>query len=406
MKKSLLFAFFISIVFAFQSFCYAATPQYIDVKSSDWFYNNTIELSKKGIIDGYTDRSFRPYQLLQRDQLIKLLVVSQGVKLNNSPDYWAISYIQYAIDNKISSPDYPNEITTDFFAASVNRYETTKLALNLITSGEIPKNYSDYSNQIKDFESIPNKYKEIVLKGYALGLITGYPDGSFYGEKTLNRAEASTIIRRIISPSQRFVPMTSNKTKIINSITDRNSELFKDVISFSNLFTDFVIENNEYNYKGITGDFSFTSLELYPFQKSFCENIFAGWSNIGIIIEKAGFIETSLNSSAFSIAVAANQAQLLNSKNISIKVSDNGLISLYLSRSTSPSDPVVSPYLQEFANLIYPGNSELLIAEINSQYISAKQDNLYNKTIDFSPYTINVMNEESNIAFTFSFIKK
>lgn len=406
MKKSMLLVFFISFVFTFQSFCYADTIQYKDVKSSDWFYKNTIELSKRGIIEGYTDNSFKPYQLLQRDQLIKLLVASQGATLTNSQGYWATSYIQYAINNKINILDYPNEITPDFYAKAVNRYETTQLALNLIPVAQIPTNYSDFSNQILDFENIPQKYKDIVLKGYALGIITGYPDGYFYGDKTLNRAEASTIVSRVISPSQRFVPSTIEEKAILEAFADKSSILFKDVIAFSNLFSDFVIENDDFIYKNIIADYSLSSLDLTPFQTSFCKNILVRWSKQAIINQKSGYVEANINATSFSMATADNQAQLLNSANVNIFVSDNGLISLYLPRSSSPTAPNNISYIKDITDLLLPGSSEALIAEINNHYNIAKQNSLYNTTITFTPYNINIMSEESKIAFTFSFIEK
>lgn len=58
---------------------------------------------------------------------------------------------------------------------------------------------------IKDIDEIDDEYLyNSVLKTYVKGIISGYPDGSFSGDRILSRAEASSVIVRLIDKNSRI----------------------------------------------------------------------------------------------------------------------------------------------------------------------------------------------------------
>jgi len=65
----------------------------------------------------------------------------------------------------------------------ITRNEAVKIAVRACEYlGEnAPANYQGYKDYIKDYNSIPAKYKDYVLKGTAIGLIDGYDDSTFRG---------------------------------------------------------------------------------------------------------------------------------------------------------------------------------------------------------------------------------
>mgnify|MGYP000974070041 FL=1 len=87
----------------------------------------------------------------------------------------------------------------------ITRNEAVKIAVRACEYlGEnAPANYQGYKDYIKDYNSIPAKYKDYVLKGTAIGLIDGYDDSTFRGNNNLTRAEGATIIVRIFDKSER-----------------------------------------------------------------------------------------------------------------------------------------------------------------------------------------------------------
>ena len=73
-------------------------------------------------------------------------------------------------------------------------------------------NYDEIQSGIADvdFKTI---YEYDITKAYALGIITGYPDGTFKPENTLTRAESAVVIERLIDESKRQ-PMEGNEEEI------------------------------------------------------------------------------------------------------------------------------------------------------------------------------------------------
>ena len=76
----------------------------------------------------------------------------------------------------------------------------------IILKEEEARDYKKYETDIKDYENIPLEYKEVVLKAYSKGLITGYTDGTFGGEKTMRRSESVAVIARLIDKTLRVLP--------------------------------------------------------------------------------------------------------------------------------------------------------------------------------------------------------
>ena len=66
---------------------YARDEDFNDVPSEYWAYDTIMELSDKGIIDGFDDNTFNPNGEITREQFIKLLVcATDNVEENASTD--------------------------------------------------------------------------------------------------------------------------------------------------------------------------------------------------------------------------------------------------------------------------------------------------------------------------------
>ena len=62
---------------------------------------------------------------------------------------------------------------------------------------------STYATKLKDYSDIPDKFKKYVLQAYGKGIISGYEDGTFRSDGILTRAEASSVLVRLIDKSER-----------------------------------------------------------------------------------------------------------------------------------------------------------------------------------------------------------
>ncbi len=197
MRKIILVVVFMSV-----SISAYAGISFNDVKSSDWYKADLdyIINDSRGILSGYPDGTYRPDVYLQVDQFIKTVIMAAGYTIGNEEGYWAQSYIDKAIEEGFIGSndfdDYTAYITREEMAAIVVKVMQRLESTDYQKTGEISSNLSDVT-------SIMTKYKDDVCKVYELGIITGYPDGTFKPKNTLPRREATVVLRRIIDASAR-----------------------------------------------------------------------------------------------------------------------------------------------------------------------------------------------------------
>lgn len=162
-----------------------------DVNNNDWFYSVVNELSDKGIISGYEDNTFKPQKAVSYAEFLTLLNNSIGEK--QSPDYknseeWYKPTFDY-LKNKgvIANIANPNQ--------EISRNEMAKylsLGLEKLKNQKID---TTTPASIKDFDSIPNEYKDLVASLVNAGLIKGDENQNFNGSKSLTRSETAVIIK-------------------------------------------------------------------------------------------------------------------------------------------------------------------------------------------------------------------
>ena len=118
---------------------WSQTNPYPDVKLDDWFNNAISTLTNMGIINGYEDGTFRP----------------------NNP---------------------------------ITRAELTKMAVSFFSSAD------QYFGKTPSFSDVPADawYTRFIAAAEALGLINGYPDGTFRPTNYITRAETCTIVNRTL----------------------------------------------------------------------------------------------------------------------------------------------------------------------------------------------------------------
>lgn len=206
MKTKVNIIILLLLLFIPTSMTYAEeTKGFIDIKSSDWYQQNISKLTAMGGISGYPDGTFRPNKEITKAEFIKVLISSLGFNdLDKTNDHWASGYINQG--EKLNIIEKNKLIDID---KPITRYEMTKIISNTLSykNEPIPTNLYDYQPLIKDFNKIPNtKLSECVLESFVKGIVSGYPDGNFLGDRSLTRAEATTVIIRILDEDSRKIP--------------------------------------------------------------------------------------------------------------------------------------------------------------------------------------------------------
>ncbi len=173
--------------------------KFSDIKMADWFYDSVNMLVSKGIMAGYQDGSFAPNAAIQVDQFAKMVVKALGYNdIKPSDTDVADGYVAKAMElDLILSGEF------DTFTRSITRGEMVRIVVRALSDEQFESDLSQYEKAIKDFSSIREDLKEAVIKGYSKGIVAGYQDGEFKDNLNATRAEAATIIIRMLEPSMR-----------------------------------------------------------------------------------------------------------------------------------------------------------------------------------------------------------
>ncbi len=188
----------------------AAVLSFSDVSSTHTFHDAIIWCANQSIVGGYTDGTFKPANTVTRNNFVVML--SRAFYADTVAEYNTETYLKYGAFVPNSMALFVNGIlrNTSFetifknsqeMNRGISRYDMAQLMTNIMTKQGFSANNSDKNaaiNKITDYSSIPSQYRDAVANVYALGIITGYADGSFNGEGVMNRGQAAVVIYRMM----------------------------------------------------------------------------------------------------------------------------------------------------------------------------------------------------------------
>lgn len=185
------------------AFAEDSAKTFSDVSPEHWAYTYITELSKTGVISGYTDGTFRPSATVTRAEWAKMLCVAGNISYEGkfidffvdvSKDDWFADYVSASAEYTVFYEDedsnilyLPNEGAT--------REDVTISLVN--TKGYIVE-AADSTNALNfaDSEDITENYILHIASAVEKGLISGYEDNTFKPQDTLTRAQAATLLYR------------------------------------------------------------------------------------------------------------------------------------------------------------------------------------------------------------------
>ena len=191
----------------------AGAAEFSDVPGAHTFHDAVVWCSGQSIVNGYEDNTFRPANTVSRSNFTVMLsraFFAADIEKYKSPIYissgtfWAnyqAMMANQALNNTSFADDTDN---VQEMSRSISRYDMAQLITNIMTRQGFPASSSDKSAaiaKITDYNNIPSQYRDAVANVYALGIITGYSDGSFSGEVTMNRGQAAVVIYRMMQYS-------------------------------------------------------------------------------------------------------------------------------------------------------------------------------------------------------------
>lgn len=184
----------------------AASPTFKDVPETHWAYSYVEQAVSDGIVNGMSPDVFSPSTQVTSAQFFAMLkrVFMPGASSIVVGEPWYMEYWRLASGyrNLIEGTN----VTKENFNSAISRYDMAQALYNYNKKarGDSVSGYRTLygitpakSSQIKDYNSIPEKYRTAVLWAYGAGALKGDEKGNFNGSNVMNRAEAATVMVRM-----------------------------------------------------------------------------------------------------------------------------------------------------------------------------------------------------------------
>jgi hypothetical protein len=174
-----------------------------------WSGGAVAALQVMDVISGYEDGTFGPETQVSRAEFIKMLTeglrlpdaASQAIPFKDVQGLWHASYVQRALAaGLIKASDYGDYLKPDEI---IPREEMANLLVT--ASAAYLKDHPEVQYPapasvpfFSDLASTQERYRAAVQESARLGLLLGFPDGTFRPKEGLKRSEAATVITRVL----------------------------------------------------------------------------------------------------------------------------------------------------------------------------------------------------------------
>lgn len=194
----------------------ALASTYSDVPENAWYTGYVNKISELKGFAGYEDNTFRPDNQITQEEFVKTVVAltvgeqPEATGENTEPkrswkncwDSWAQPYLNKAMEMGLITEEDTDFRYNGLPCTRGNMAKIATRAFEYLKEEKITDT-SAYAAKLKDYANIEDKYKSYVLQAYGKGIISGYEDGTFRADGILTRAEASSVLVRLIDKTER-----------------------------------------------------------------------------------------------------------------------------------------------------------------------------------------------------------
>jgi len=199
--------------------------EFSDVPEDAWYGDYLQKCTWLEIINGMGDGTFQPNGTLTRGQFVKMLAIASELYTinNDTSEHWAAPYWHMLNEAGVLNwEESASTVTGGYVAVNlraifpctrealempITRYEMAYLingVLYAVFSENMVEMNSPESN-IPDYTTLLTAYQPSVVQAYGKGILTGYDDRSFQGDRYLSRAEATAVLCRLLWGSERKI---------------------------------------------------------------------------------------------------------------------------------------------------------------------------------------------------------
>ena len=222
----------------------SSTTTFKDVPNGYWAKDQIDYFAQQGIVNGYTDGTFKPAAGVTREEFCKLLVATFKQPLENpstpsfsdvTAEHWSYPYVEVCKDFLTGYANPFGGLPTFHPTESATREDIAVALVRMMGYTDKDASYSDDAYyRFTDGDEISPNILPYVSIAYEKGLITGYQDGSFGPNRGISRAETVVLLNRAtkqaVTNINAELDMTANvqysndkKTATINIVAEEGT---------------------------------------------------------------------------------------------------------------------------------------------------------------------------------------
>ena len=191
---------------------YATESRFPDM-TGHWAEIYVEALADRGIIKGMDDGLFHPEEPVTTAQFVAMAMRNTYGDIAPVSAHWASGYIEEAL--KLEIIDAEDARNRD---RSLIRSYTARISIETLQKIINEPLESDVSaaQKLHDLEAC-SACIEYVAQAFTKGIMIGKPDGYFYGDDVITRAEAAIVIMKILDPTMREPQVSDVVTSTVPS---------------------------------------------------------------------------------------------------------------------------------------------------------------------------------------------
>lgn len=236
----------------------ADVKDFADVAADSWYYDSVDFVAERDYMNGTSATTFSPNDNMTRAMFVTVMARVAGAQTDNNAvteftdvpsGQWYTGAVQWGVEKGLVQGHGDGTFGTN---DPITRQDTAVLAQRFLkwyseATGLTPETGAKVDS-FTDASSISDYAKDAVEYCRQIGLLTGYEDGSFQPLKSITRAEAATILKRMTFLAEGVLTVT---------YTDENGKTVMMEVKEGDTFT---VDPNggKITYDGKTYDAEFT----------------------------------------------------------------------------------------------------------------------------------------------------
>jgi hypothetical protein len=188
----------------------AKTVSFSDIKGH-WAEKEILEMAQQGVVHGFPDGTFHPEEEVSEEQFMALLHRMLPAFTGHESEEYELKAYMAKVKGRWSEPIYRSMFIAGIIGyqqptEGLTRFAAARLMLAGLAAQSEGEKYR--YTKAKFFRDVPLEESEVIViyPIYKLGVMTGFPDGTFRSREKVTRAQAVLLMKRFREKMNELYP--------------------------------------------------------------------------------------------------------------------------------------------------------------------------------------------------------